>query len=218
VHPSEDDPGKFFVAGQEGGVGYSVGGEVGVVGHEERDSHDTCVEDGGENHESWTRNMNQIRLQFFQNLRAFHLWQINRKTYMIIQRKCKALRMMNLKPKLLFRQLFLRSVCIHRQNTDFVSRFLQVPQHFVKSIGITGYVGEWRWFDHEAYFAGREAAEWRRIVVVFIAVGEGGGGLGGCRIYGGFIVLVARGWEEGGGKGCVGLGLGESGGQPNECD
>ena len=52
MHPSEDDPGKFFVDGNEGGVGYSVGGEVGVVGHEERDSHDTCVEDGGENHES----------------------------------------------------------------------------------------------------------------------------------------------------------------------
>jgi len=52
VHPSEDDPGKFFVARHEGGVGISVAGEVGVVGHDERDSHDTCVEDGRENHES----------------------------------------------------------------------------------------------------------------------------------------------------------------------
>ena len=82
---------------------------------------------------------------------------------------------MNLKPNILFRQLFPRSVCIHRQNTTFVSRLLQVPQHFVKSIGITGYVGELIWFDHEAYFAGREAAEWQHIVVVFITVGEGGG-------------------------------------------
>ena len=121
-----------------------------------------------------TGNVDQVRLELFQDASTLHFRQIKGQTDVVVERECEASSVGNLVSKGFIWQLFLGGFAVHRHNFDIVSSLLHEFQHFLEAVGVTGNVGEGSWFHHEADTSWRSALEGWSVVSTAAIDGRGG--------------------------------------------
>lgn len=119
--------------------------QMSMIAHYQGDLHDASVKHGRKHKEARTCHMNDIRLEILNNLGAFHFWQVDCKTDMIVQWKGEALCVADGKALMLSRQIFNGCFAVDGENIDFVARLFQEFEHLLEAIGITGDAGsQWK--------------------------------------------------------------------------
>mmetsp|Transcript_24809 Transcript_24809/g.58207 ORF Transcript_24809/g.58207 Transcript_24809/m.58207 type:complete len:345 (+) Transcript_24809:280-1314(+) len=90
-------PSQLLDSGDESEIVDRVRWKVRVIAHDQRDTHRACVENCCQDHESWTRDVDQIGLESIHDPRALHLGKIQCQGNLVVQGKGKSLSVMDFK-------------------------------------------------------------------------------------------------------------------------
>lgn len=110
--------------------------------------------------------MNKIGLEFVNHPSALHFWKIQGQADLIVERKGKALGVLDLEAKGRLGEFGWWSLTVDRQDIHMIACLVHKLEHFLESVGISRNMSKGGWFHHETNFSRRIAFEWRRRIVI----------------------------------------------------
>jgi len=157
-------PCKLFDSWYETQIIDCVRWQMCVIAHDERNRHGPGIENGGQDHKAWTRDVNQIGFESVQYRCSLHFGQVQGQSYLVVQREGKPECVGYFASKDLRGKLIFGCSGIYRQHLDLVASLGEELQHLIETVGVSRDMGERSWFHHETDLARRIAIEGRRIV------------------------------------------------------